>query len=118
MKKILYFLPVILFMTTCDYFGHPHGLAIENRSSNKIFFFISNQYPDTSLPSSSKYIFSIQPKSGYYFEDPRKKPYPNIFLKDEMFIFFFDADTIERYDWDIIRCDYKILERRKYSKQA
>ena len=34
---------------------------------------------------------------------------------DNILIFFFDADTIEYYNWDVIRENYKILERRMYS---
>jgi len=104
-------------MTTCEYFGHPHGLVIENRSSSKISFYISNQYPDTLLPSSSKYVISIQPDSLYYIDNPKQKPYPNLNRKGNMFIFFFDSDTIECYDWKIIREEYKILERRTSSMQ-
>ena len=104
-------------MTTCYYFGNPHELVIENRSSSKIFFYISNQYPDTLLPSSSKYVISIQPNSVYCIDNPTQKTYPGLNRKDKMFIFFFDSDTIERYDWKIIREEYKILERRTSSMQ-
>ena len=104
-------------MAGCEIFGTPMPFRVVNRSSNKIYFYISNKYPDTSLPLTNKNVFSIKPNSGYFFEDPRRKPYPNLYSNNDMLIFFFNADTIEHYNWDVIRNDNKILERRMFSQE-
>ena len=115
MKRLLYFLLISLLIAACDYFGHPIDLCISNRSSNKIYFYVSNKYPDTSLPLKGTYVKSIQPNKGYCFDNIFHKPYPNLRKTDKILIFFFDADTIEYYHWDVIRENYKILAKRVYS---
>ena len=117
MKKVLLFLLIILLIASCDFFGHPADLCIVNRSSSKIYFYVSNKFPDTSLPLTSNYVKPIPPNDGYCFENFKRKPYPDLGKMDKIIIFFFDADTIEYYKWDVIREDYKILERRMLTKQ-
>ena len=117
MKRLLYFLLLSLFMVGCEIIGHPHDVYIKNNSSKKIYFYISNKYPDTSLPLKSTYVKSISPNDGYSFDNPYRKPYPNMYSNDNILIFFIDADVFEHHDWDVIRRDDKILERRMFSKQ-
>ena len=111
-------MPVIMLMTACVEI-EGNLWIIENRSSPKIYFNVSDQYPDTLLPQTNKYVVPLNPNSENVDRCSRKweiqfsREYP----KDTMTIFFFDAYTIEKTDWDIVRRDYKILERRIYSKQ-
>ena len=109
-------------MAACDLLGHKMSFwYVRNNSSRKIYFYSTNQYPDTLLPSTKKYVIPIKPNSEYTIDIPgvgdMGKEFSKFYTKDTMLIFFFDGYIVERYDWEIIRRDYMILERRVYSKQ-
>jgi hypothetical protein len=62
-------------------------------------------YPDTTLPSANCRILC---KHGTYFP----YTYTTFYNKSDTFcLFIFHPDTIEKYDWEIIRREYKILKR-------
>jgi hypothetical protein len=71
-------------------------------------------YPDTILPEAGYRVFpTIQPNEirpilgrGY-----KIKEFFTILPNDTMSVFIFHADTLEKYSWEVIRDEYKILKR-------
>jgi hypothetical protein len=93
-------------------------ITIKNDSSNNIYFQISNNYPDTAVLLTTSYLNIIHNNTNKTLGIPRRweDAFSEVFPKDTLLIFFFDSYTINSYDWETIRLDYKILERRAYSK--
>ena len=116
MKKMLFlFILFILITNSCDKADY---FYVENRTDALIYYLFSSEYPDTIIPTNR----DIMPIKAHSVHDnviltSWERNFSKCFPKDTMFIFFFDANTIEKNDWDVVRRDYMILERRMYSKQ-
>jgi len=125
MKQFFFMLGILLSFASCDNF---YGLWIFNNTNNAIYFY-SNAEPqntvvrDTSINFSNDntyYFALIQPKTKHYDDWGQCDPERYVRLKiphDTLSIFFFDKDTIERYSWEEIRSEYKILCRYDVSAQ-
>lgn len=70
-------------------------------------------YPDTTLPEKNPIPHKFNKE--YHFSFGEGNVHENtlfaLFPTDTMSVFFFDPDTLEKYEWEIIRKDYKILVR-------
>ena len=77
-------------------------------------------YPDTLLPNNNTYVYNknIKPKQHLQYDswikwDMTFKSLP----KDTLSIFIFSSDTLNKYSWEEVRRDYKILKRYDLSIQ-
>ena len=77
-------------------------------------------YPDTLLPNNNTYVYNknIKPKQHLQYDswikwDVTFKSLP----KDTLSIFIFSSDTLNKYSWEEVRRDYKILKRYDLSIQ-
>jgi hypothetical protein len=115
-----YLLSIIILFTllACTPMDREYSILIKNNTSVSIFFYVSQDYPDTLLPQTKQYVKIIETNNTKSFDNPHKweDDFSTIYPKDTLLIFFFNADTINRYDWETIRKGYKIMERRAYSK--
>jgi hypothetical protein len=78
-------------------------------------------YPDTLLPdiipkSYKPYPFNKRWSVNFGNPGPNENQLFAKFPTDTMSIFFFDPDTLAKYDWQIIREEYKILVRYDFSQ--
>ena len=120
MKRLsLYlFIFILLVNYSCVKMDVLYSICIKNNTSKIIYFHIAESYPDTVLPATKEYVAKISANnrkpvdSSNPWEEQFKKEFP----KDTLLIFFFDSDTINKYDWETIRKGYKIMEKRIYSK--
>ncbi len=111
MKKLVYLFGfcAMLILTACpEDFGD--SITIKNDSDHTIAVYIRPDkkgaiYPDTALPLNNE-TFIIEKKgirvtNFYYSTD---------ILRDTLRVFILDQDTINKYTWEKIRSDYKILK--------
>jgi hypothetical protein len=91
-------------------------ITIKNNSLNDIYFQVSNNYPDTLLTLASSYLTIIHNNNSKTLDNPHKwaDVFSEVFPKDTMLIF--NSDTINKYNWETISHDYKIIQRRAYSQ--
>ena len=91
---------------------------IQNESSNGIAFNIGITYPDTTIiftekslkgcPVDERVPFDInKPWKEYFKELPR----------DTLNVYVFSSDTLQKYDWETIVSESKVLERYDLSYQ-
>ena len=129
MRKYIQLL-LLLFVgfVSCESWGGMHGMYIENNSDLEISFYaysllpISNLYgefyPDTllkqdTLPDYS--LYHIKPHSrswagtGFNYREIKKGYIP--YYNDTLMFFVFSRDTLNKYSWEEIKRDYKILKR-------
>lgn len=116
MKRLFVF--ILLIKSCTPYDLHFYTIDINNKYNASIYYYLNLTFPDTLLPIENKYIIKINKSSFDVLdsEEPWSKKFSKIFPKDTLQIFFFNADTIAKYDWEYIRKNYKIMERRVYSK--
>ncbi len=112
MKKIVYLfgLCAMLILTACpEDLGD--SITIKNDSDHTLAVYVRLDkkgaiYPDTTLPLNNK-TFIIEKRdigdAGFYY-------FPDIH-GDTLRLFILDQDTINKYTWEKIRSDYKILKR-------
>ena len=122
MKKII--IPIIILAGcsgTCKknpFVERVYSIKVENNSSQWINFFDNRVYPDTLLPAAKPYYGASRPNSYAYIDS--KSDWPDVFArlpKDTLSIFILSSDTVNTFNWDIIRSQYKILKRYDLSLQ-
>ena len=115
MTKILLFSGFLLLLSQC-YNGLSRYISVCNNSDNPISWYMSFThgifYPDTTLPEKNPNPRKFDEISYFYFGEGLHENKVFAWLPtDTISIFFFDPDTLAKYDWAIIREEYKILVR-------
>lgn len=125
-SRNIFLLILVFFLNSCYWFFEDperkyQSIKINNNSEIDIAFYpysflpIGVLYPDTLLPKENigRYCKKIEPKhvSWYrptlYEKDIREK-YGEA---DTLIFFVFSVETLNKYSWEEIREDYKILKR-------
>ena len=73
-----------------------------------------NQYPDTILPETNRYIVYNMEKelsSGLEHHFPTWEKYFSLLPRDTLSIYIFHSDTLNKYPWNIVKEKYMILKR-------
>lgn len=112
-KKFLFSSLVLLHQCNLGYDGGRY-MDFYNNSGSPVCYFMPFEYgvfyPDTILPKGEiephKFNKEIHFSLAYH-EDALFEMLP----ADTMSIFFFDPDTLSKYDWETIRAEYNILVR-------
>jgi len=117
MTKIFLFSSLLLLFSQCSNSDLSRSFSLYNNSDNPISYYMPWKngifYPDTILPENNpnphkfnkEYHFSFG--EGNFHENALFAMFPT----DTMSIFFFDPDTLAKYEWETIRQEYKILVR-------
>ena len=128
-KSILFSMVLLITCSSCERWLQKHySLHIKNNSyfDTYCYFYLAWQggpdgvvYPDTLLYFDKSELVFI--KNGDYFRTSRSAS-PIIdwvasLPKDTLSIFYFQADTINKYSWEEIRHDYKVLCRYDLSSE-
>jgi len=112
MRKLVYLFGfcAMLILTACpEDFGD--SITVKNDSDHTLAVYIRVDkkgaiYPDTTLPLNNETFIiekrDIRGADFYYFPDIHG---------DTLRVFILDQDTINKYTWEKIRSDYKILKR-------
>lgn len=94
-------------------------IDIYNNSGKDVYYKISKNYPDTSVGSSEN-IYPITVKNGHVSPGLGTVSHEDFFLETHqgiICIFFFDADTVNKYGKEVVANQYKILIRKDFSYQ-
>jgi len=121
-KRFVLFIFLITFSISCEFPDHWYGIKIENNSSNLLYVsagcsrYGMTSYPDTLLPVSKPSLLSVSSNdfnglrsSNKWEEVIEQQPFK------KLSIYFFNADTINQYEWEEIKQGYKVMERRDLS---
>lgn len=103
---------IILFSYKCVDRDLTYSFKLKNNSGNLIFYWVSYNYPDTSLALEKEITGGLNPGDFRFIDS--KTPWPQRIDEipgDTLLIFIFDPDTLETYPWNEVRDDYKILKR-------
>jgi hypothetical protein len=117
---------VFIYTLGCkDVLEQSYALKVVNNSETSIglyfdvFFAGDPVFPDTSLPGANQYVFDDIESGNLYIYDI-SRPFEDIYKirgVDTISMFFFDNDTLAKYDWSEIRSGYRILKRYDLSLQ-
>jgi hypothetical protein len=95
-----------------------YSIWIQNNTHFPVYYLLEQDYPDTLLPSSNTQLQIIQSGrkekltgSNHKWEDSFKEYFPN----DTLIIFLLNADTINKYSWNVIQEKNKIIKWKVYS---
>lgn len=117
MKRIFINIFVLIYLTSCLPVDKRYPIWIKNNTNNGIYFFVNN-YIDTLLPQTDKYVILINANDKISIDS--NQPWEEVFSaeypKDTLQIFYFNVDSINKYDWNTIRNEYMVMDRRVYSK--
>ena len=124
-KTILLHIFLLTLLISCKDFDfamdYESGIEIKNKSNHLIGLYIGVKeynveyiYPDTLLPSTNKHIkYDISKilRPGTYLPPKKEREFFKELPKDTLSIFIFSTDTLNKYSWEEVRRDYKILKR-------
>ena len=87
-----------------------HGIffKVQNNSSDTIRCFASYSYPDTTLPVNKPSLQMVKPQGYTKIGD---KELEDVSTKDTILVFIFSEEIVDKYSWDVIKSQYKILKR-------
>lgn len=121
MKKIFIFSNLLLLFTQCCNDNLGRYIDFYNNSGSPVCYYMpwTNGifYPDTILPEKNPEPYQFNKQWAYNFGNPgmNENQLFEYMSVDTMSIFFFDPDTLAKYEWKIIREEYKILIRYDFS---
>lgn len=118
MKPYFFLILISLCGFTCFKPGDTkYALDIQNGSNHPVAFYVAalgmeHMYPDTALQGSKPAMRTIQPDQSASWDislsfDKFFKELPT----DTLSIYLFHPDTLAKYDWDVVRNEYKVLKR-------
>jgi hypothetical protein len=123
MKRTIKFLILLILSTSfyhCDkLLNTKYAAYVKNNSDHSIGCYFSlggkngTYYPDTILPASNQYVIrEIKPGDRYTYYSGTKweEIFPSL-PKDTMSVYIFHTDTLNKYIWEEIRNNNKILKR-------
>jgi hypothetical protein len=123
--ELLLLAPISLlaFSISCENLSEKwYTIKIENNTTKQIFVsagcgkYGMTSYPDTILPDLEPSLLSVSSfdynnlRSSIAWEDIIKQQ-----PEDVLSIYFFNADTINQYEWSEIKQGNKVMERRELS---
>jgi len=125
MKRILIviFLLPVLFISGCPHSHTPYAYKMYNNAGYDIYvgfglWYATYLYPDTSFKQLHNYeLVKSNSFSTHRVGDPLDETIKQRMPRDTVSIYYFHADTVNKYPWEIIQQDYKILRRYDLSSQ-
>ena len=124
MKKapLIFVFLLLLITSACDKrAGYVYYMY--NNTNYDIFagyglFYATYLYPDTSFEQLHNYeLITSYSFNAHYVGEPLDETIKQRMPRDTVSIFYFHADTVNKYPWEIIQRDYKILQRYDLSSQ-
>ena len=121
--RTVYIIFIFLLLFSCEwpYMDKVDPLYIKNKSYHTISIYPARRgfdflYPDTSItlkykPYPLESFLSTNIDSDNWEEEIEFLP------KDTLSIFIFSTDTLNKYSWEEVRRDYKLLKRYDLSIQ-
>ena len=115
--KILFLGLLISLVYQCKNMELSRSIWLHNNSDKAVSYYIPSSigiyYPDTILPEKNPKPWRFEKQYTYTFGTSgfTENELFNQFPTDTLSIFFFDPNTLAKYNWEIIRKSYKILIR-------
>lgn len=121
MKKRYYILGLLLLsimftQIQCEDCYGLYGVFYVNNADYDVYLYISdgfsNAYPNTTIFFNDKNMKLIkrQEQIGVGNRFPLEEIIKSL-PSDTLSIFYIHSDTLRKYSWEIIQCEYKILQR-------
>lgn len=88
---------------------HNYRIEIRNNANDTIQFYANYTYPDTVIITEKPRMIMAYPKSFGFWDS--KKKFESLLPSDTISIFILSKDTVNQYNWSVIKSDYKILKR-------
>ena len=115
---------LILIVSGCPTSHTPYTYKMYNNAGYDIFagYGLKSSaphfYPDTSFEKLVNYrLIKSHSFNAHDEKHPLEETIQRETPRDTVSIFYFHADTVSKYPWDIIQRDYKILRRYDLSPQ-
>ena len=113
MKTLIYLIAIITVFTGCEKIGK-YCITISNNSEYPISVYGTYIQPDTSISSTPPQRFitinSNSDSQCLFDSDVNDERFERL-KSEKLTIFVFNTDTLEKYDWETIQKEYKILKR-------
>ena len=110
--NILFLLLVVLCSVRCEKLvDHVYSVKIQNNTNDTLLFFESYNYPDTSIVQNKPILIRVYPKDYNFLDSMDAWDVVLVPPKDTLSIFILSKDTVDKYNWELIRSDNNILKR-------
>ena len=89
-----------------------YRITIDNSTTKSIFTFYQLNFPDTNLQENTPFYKVALPQSVTYLQSQEK--WENVINSNShnvITIFIMDYDSLQKYGWQTMRSQYKILDR-------
>lgn len=110
--KIILSILIALFLcsSSCEKLvDHVYSIKIQNNSEGAISFYVSINYPDTSIVSEKPQLKIAYPSKYTYWDS--KENWDDIVPSDTIAVYIFSKNTVDLYSWEEIKNDNMILKR-------
>jgi hypothetical protein len=121
MKKFFLFSSLLLLFFQCRDDGLARYIDFYNNSGKPVCYYMpwkyGTFYPDTILPEKNPEPYKFNKEWHFNFGNPgmNENQLFATFPTDTLSVFFFDPDTLAKYEWETIRKEYKVLVRYDFS---
>ena len=121
--RTVYIIFIFLLLFSCEwpYMDRIDPLYIKNQSNCAISIYPARRgfdfvYPDTSITLLKNHrVLKFNQSTNFASADWKEEI--EFLPKDTLSIFIFSTDTLNKYSWEEVRRDYKILKRYDLSIQ-
>lgn len=118
MKIKNYFLLIFVLVTSfkCSKVGESRNtLFVKNNSTDTITFYVEvgkHLYPDTTIEETKIVMPKVSFGNSFPWSTGLKwEKFFDQLPRDTLSIYVFNLDTLKKYDWSVIRNNYKVLRR-------
>ncbi|NII25715.1 hypothetical protein HB364_11515 [Pseudoflavitalea sp. X16] len=100
-----------------------NSFSIKNNAAHSISFYVAavgiqHKYPDTAIENNQVPMQSILPgKSADWGTGLKWEEFFKALPTDTLSVYLFHPDTLQKYNWAVIRDQYKVLRRYDLSLQ-
>lgn len=118
-RLLILLISIPLMSVSCEKFAdNAYGIRVRNESRQTISIYAEYILPDTLLSTQKPLLKDVLPEnSTHIYDDEVGDEELNRFKTDKITIFILSKDTVDKYSWEEIRSEYKILQRYEINNQ-
>lgn len=119
--RLIIYLFFLFAVSSCEDFlpfDQVNCIWIKNESNQLVHFLVGYNYPDTTIPDAYNKRKGVSTNSKTSYDS--KEKWKDVFKalpSDTLSVFIFSIDDLNKYDWQTVRKEYKILKRYDVSLQ-
>ena len=113
MKTITIIIGILVLLSGCEKMGK-HRIIVSNKSTHSISVYGEYILPDTALNLTKPYLEQVKADgAGDIFDSDVNDEAFSRLRSERLTIFVIHTDTLNKYSWETIVNDYKILKRHE-----